>query len=264
MADVRDPPMLAQSVKDRNLPPQIRLGFVRKVYGLLGFMLVISFGLAAPFVFKPEQAIDFMNANPWITGLVTAVLLLHQCVNIAMCFESFCGGGPCQRTYLRMFMTWPWNYMFLISYAVCMGVLLGIICSTYKAESVILVFLMTAGIMGALTVYAAYTTTDFSGCGMYICALCAGLCMMGLISMFVPCGSVVHRVYAALGAILCSFFIVYDTQLIFGSASFELNRSAVRKIEFTIDMYAFAAYQLYLDFVNMFLYLLELLGERRR
>jgi len=36
-----------------------------------------------------------------------------------------------------------------------------------------------------------------------------------------------------------------------------------RQFEYTLDMYAFAAYQLYLDFINFFLYMLRLLGERR-
>jgi len=62
---------------------------------------------------------------------------------------------------------------------------------------------------------------------------------------------------------LMSFVIIYDTQLIFGTASLEMGRSAARKIEFTVDMYCFAAYQLYLDFVNLFLYLLELFGDRQ-
>lgn len=117
--------------------------------------------------------------------------------------------------------------------------------------------------MAALTVYAAVTKNDFTGCGMYLFALLIGLVLMGIVAAFVPYDSAIHRAMAALGAVLFSFVIIYDTQLIFGTVSQGFNNSATRRIEFTVDMYAFAAYQLYLDFVNMFLYLLQLFGDRR-
>lgn len=94
----RDTPMLQPSVKDTNLPVEVRLGFVKKVYGILVTMLGISFAIAAPFVFMKHDAIKFMNANPWIPIAAGVLLLLHQIVNIAMCFEACCGGGPCMRT----------------------------------------------------------------------------------------------------------------------------------------------------------------------
>lgn len=161
-----------------------------------------------------------------------------------------------------MFVTVPWNYMFCMTYAACFGVLLGLICSTYEAESVALVFILTAAIMVALTVYAVFTKTDFTGCGMYLFAALIGLLLFGIVAMFFPYDSMVHKAIAVLGAVICSFVIIYDTQLIFGSVSAGLGRSAARKVEFTLDMYCFAAYQLYLDFVNLFLYLLELFGNR--
>merc|ERR1740121_2481873 len=92
-----------------------------------------------------------------------------------------------------------------------------------------------------------------------------GFFMLSFIALFFP-GPLIHKVIAACGAVLFSFVIIYDTQLIFGTQPLNLDlttHSPVRKVEFTVDMYAFAAYQLYLDFVNMFLYLLKLFGERR-
>ena len=61
-------------------------------------------------------------------------------------------------------------------------------------------------------------------------------------------------VYAWAGALLFSFFIVYDTQLIVGGK---------HSHEFSIDDYAFAAISLYLDIVQLFLYLLRIFGQRR-
>eukprot|EP00928_Gymnodinium_smaydae_P056375 TRINITY_DN3976_c0_g1_i1.p2 TRINITY_DN3976_c0_g1~~TRINITY_DN3976_c0_g1_i1.p2 ORF type:complete len:172 (+),score=34.65 TRINITY_DN3976_c0_g1_i1:354-869(+) len=139
--------------------------------------------------------------------------------------------------------------------------LVGVICTQYSMASVGYVFLATAGIMAALTVYAVKTKQDFTGMGMYVFAVMAGFCVLSLLGMFFP-GKLMHKVIAGAGAILFSFVIIYDTQLIFGTASVQFERAAARKIEFSLDMYAFAAYQLYLDFINMFLYLLELFGKR--
>eukprot|EP00932_Pfiesteria_piscicida_P014504 SRR837773.26289.p2 GENE.SRR837773.26289~~SRR837773.26289.p2 ORF type:complete len:197 (-),score=55.79 SRR837773.26289:116-643(-) len=172
-----------------------------------------------------------------------------------------CGGGPCMRTYFKMFIVVPFNYIFVMSYAAAFGVVLGFVCASYQAESVVLVFVLTAVIMVSLTIYAIVTKTDFTGCGMYLFVLLIGLICMSIVALFFPYDSMLHKVIAGLGAILMSFLIVYDTQLIFGSAA-GMGQSAASRIEFTVDMYCFAAYQLYLDFVNLFLYLLQLFGRR--
>merc|ERR1711904_463272 len=114
-------------------------------------------------------------------------------------------------------------------------------------SSVGIVFLLTAGIMGALTVYAVRTSSDFTGMGMYFFAAMSGFFMLMLISWIFP-GPFMQKVMAGAGAVLFSFVIIYDTQLIFGTAAFSMQRASAGKIEFTVDMYAFAAYQLYLDF----------------
>jgi len=247
--------------KCRDLPPEIRMNFVKKVYGILIAMLLISFGIVYPFVFNTRPTEEVMKRHPEILGICIVLLLAQQIVNIAMMLETCCGGGPCFRTYMKMFVTVPYNYIFLFTYAVCFGVLLGFVCVQYTASSVGLVFALTAAVMIALTVFAVFTKHDFTGFGMYICAMFTGLFLLSILGFFIP-GDFFHTAIAVAGAVLFSFVIIYDTQLIFGTASLDLGNSAARKIEFTVDMYAFAAYQLYLDFVNMFLYLLRWFGER--
>merc|ERR1712070_797419 len=105
------------------------------------------------------------------------------------------------------------------------------------------------------------TKSDFSGCGPFILVVCMGMLMFLILSIFMHT-EFIYKAIGVCGAILMSFVIIFDTQLIFGTAAMNWDNHAA-KIEFTIDMYAFAAYQLYLDFVNMFLYLLRIFGERR-
>lgn len=264
------------SVKDPNIPPEIRTRFVTKVYSLMFIMLMISFGIAAPFTFypcgdgydptvssycPPGGAVSWMDDHQWILITVSILLLVQQMFNMMMIFEMCCGGSSLMQCYFKMFVTVPINYILLLSYSACFGVVLGYICAQYTAASVGLVFLLTASIMFALTVYAITTKSDFSGCGPFVLVLIMGMLIFMIVSIFVH-SEFLYKAIAVCGAILMSFVIIFDTQMIFGTAAFNTNSMAA-KIEFTVDMYAFAAYQLYLDFVNMFLYLLRIFGERR-
>lgn len=77
--------------------------------------------------------------------------------------------------------------------------------------------------------------------------------IIALWSFFAPVPHGIRLVYACLGVLLFSFFIVYDTQLIVGGA---------HKHAFDIDDYCFAALNLYLDIINLFLFLLQIFGAR--
>merc|ERR1719408_113629 len=165
--------------------------------------------------------------------------------------DMICGGGGCMKAYIRMFVTVPFNFLYLFTYATFMGAVLGMILLNYQAGSVVFVFCLCAVIILALTVYAVYTKSDFTGMGAYILVAIMGLMCIAFMGMFIPYGSVGQRIIGGIGATIMGWIIVYDTQLIFGSAS-----GGARKYEYTIDMYAFAAFELYLDFVNFFIYML--------
>ena len=65
----------------------------------------------------------------------------------------------------------------------------------------------------------------------------------------------VNMVYCAIGVLIFSMYVVYDTQLIVGGKH--------KKFQFSVDDYIFAALALYLDVINLFLYILALLGNNR-
>lgn len=237
---------------------EVRTDFIKKVYGIVICMCLVTFGLASPFVFNREAAKAFIIKH-WYIVLVCMVLLLvqhifHLCMTVQMC----CSANPTLFiAYMKMFKTVPQNYIYLFVYATVLGVLVGVITIPYTAPSVCFVFLLCAAIIVALTVYAVKTKSDFTGMGAYIMVALFGLSLTMMIGFFIPIGSMYHRIIGGIGATIFGFIIVYDTQLIFGSAS-----SESRELEYTIDMYAYAAFELYLDFINFFLYMLQALGER--
>lgn len=241
-------------LSDSSLPSDIRLGFVKKVYALVALMLVVSFGIASPFVFLADDTSAWLDSHKWLTTLMTVVFITMILLN--MCLLCSSRTASC---YMKMFKTVPWNYMYLFTFASIFGFWLGIACARYTAGSVCLVFAISFILVVALTAYAICTKADFSGMGAYALVLLLGLLMSLLVSLFFPSGSYVHRIIGGVGATIFGFIIVYDTQLIFGSSSF----GGKRNFEYTVDMYAFAAFNLYLDFINFFLYMLKFMGQRK-
>jgi len=250
--------ILQRSCRDKNVPANIRLGFVTKVYGIVGYMLLISFGVASPFVFRPDEMKNYVFVQfPWIGYMVCGLFLAQYMINFLVVIGSCCAPSILQ-IYLRMFKMVPWNFLYLTVTAVTFGFGIGFVCTQYQANSVVFVFILSFFMIVALTAYAVHTNADVTGMGMYIFAALIGFMLLSLLCVFFG-GPTFNNLIAGLGCMLFGFLIVYDTQLIFGSAS----AGGERKHEYTIDMYAFAAFQLYLDIINFFIYMLRVLGNRR-
>mmetsp|Transcript_134397 Transcript_134397/g.417690 ORF Transcript_134397/g.417690 Transcript_134397/m.417690 type:complete len:343 (-) Transcript_134397:184-1212(-) len=248
--------------KDPRLPPEVRLAFVKKVYGILFAMLLVTFAICTPFVFAAGKTMTFIQGHQWIIAVVGIILLAQYMFNMCMMCGAVCGNFGMMEGYIRMMKTVPWNYIYLFTFSACFGVLVGFVCAQYTVQSVLLVFGVSALLIVGLTVFAVMTKADFTGCGAYVMVLILGLLLLTLVAAFFPGSSTLHKVLGAAGAIIFGFIIVYDTQQIFGSASGSFGGGS-REVEYSIDMYAFAAWNLYLDFINFFLYLLQLFGSRR-
>lgn len=250
--------ILQQAKPVRGAPPDLRTDFIKKVYALMVVMTLITFGLASPFVFYPAATQAWCLKHFWLVALCIVLLLAQHIFHFCMMAEQCCGGSSLLRKYITMFRTVPWNYLYCCGYSVLMGVVVGFVCMAYQATSVCFVFILCSGIFVALTAYAVYTKSDFTGNGAYILVALVGLALMSILGIFFPHGHLIHRIIGGIGAIIFGWIIVYDTQLIFGHAS-----SSERQFEYGLDMYAFASFQLYCDFINFFLYMLRFLGDKR-
>lgn len=218
------------------------MGFVRKVYGILCAQLTLTVATAVPIYVAGKH---WVLSNKWMLYLSMAALVATMC---SMC---------CCRDKLREF---PTNYGFLFVITAAMSVLVAFSSAMYTWQSVLFAAGITLGIFAAMTIYAWTTKTDFTGYGPYLHATlfaliffgCA-LCILGM------CGVQIKwlmMLYDFIGVLIFTFYIVYDTQLIMG----ELGG---HQISFSIDDYCFAALNLYLDIINLFLHILSLLGDKR-
>jgi len=260
--------ILQRSCKDRSLPAELRLDFIKKVYGLVFYMLTITFVIASPFIFDTYNTMKYLQYHQWIPMFAGIVFMGLYVMNMMVMFAYCCDCRAVQQTYLKIFTTVPINLIFLTVVASAFGIMVGFISVQYTAVSVCYAFLLSAVIIAALTVYAVTMKGDVTGMGMYIMVACVGVMLIMMLQMFGvtgPADSPMNKLIAGGMAMFFGFLIVYDTQLIFGAdgASYYSGQDQARQFEYTLDMYAFAAYQLYIDYINFLIQMIKLLGERR-
>jgi len=138
-------------------------------------------------------------------------------------------------------------------FTLCMTYMVGIVGVIYSAQTLLLGGISTLGIFSGLTLYAWQTKYDYTILGNYLLVALLGLILFGFFGIFIP-GQIVQIVYSSTGAIIFSFYIIYDTQLIVGGNN--------HRIQYSVDDYALAAINLYLDIINLFLMILDLLNGR--
>ena len=125
----------------------------------------------------------------------------------------------------------------------------GVVCAMYYASGLGLIVLqalvLTAGTFTALSAYVHMSKKDFSflGGGLFACLIV--LVMWGFLNMFFDFGIGGRMIFSLIGCLVFVGYILYDTSLLIHHLG--------------PDDYIIAAVTLYLDIVNLFLYLLELL-----
>lgn len=238
-SNMRSMPVGSNSLVDFSMK-SVRHGFIRKVMGILCIQLLITFGMVGIFVTNDSVKI-YVRQNPWAMYLAMGLTFAMLCA--MACVESIRKETPC-------------NYITLFTFTLLEGYLIGAISSFYNSDTVFLAVGVTAIIVFALTLFACQTSIDFTLYGGVLFCFLIALLIFGFIcAVFVPSGqvSLLNTVYSCLGALLFSFYLVYDIQLIMGGK---------HKYSIGVDEYVLAALSIYLDIINLFLFILSLLGDR--
>ncbi len=142
--------------------------------------------------------------------------------------------------------------------AALIGASLGVLGLVYTGASLVSTFLITAAAFGALSLFGYTTRADLSGFGSFLLVALVGLIIASLVRMFwSPPGF--SFVISAAGVLIFAGLIAYDTQRL-KNAYYRLGGEAAALGAAT----SYGALSLYLDFVNLFQFLLAFLGERRQ
>ena len=210
-----------------------RMGFVQKVYGVTG----VQVGMTA------LMCVLAMNSTGFLEVLLNpALLVLSLLTSIGLVIALCCS------KYLRSHV--PLNYGLLGLFTVCEGHFVSISCTLYDKDIVVLAFVLTAGVFLVLTGYAMTANKDFTIAWEIALTLAVASLFIAIMRLFFFNDTL--QLLACLVGILCaSFYILYDTQMIFGG----------QRHSFEIDDYILAALNLYLDLVRLFVKLLQFLGK---
>ncbi len=137
-----------------------------------------------------------------------------------------------------------------------MGVSLSLLLFRYTGASVARTFFVTAAAFGALSLYGYTTKRDLTAMGKFLIMGVIGLLLAGIVNMIWPSGTMSFIISAA-GVLIFSGLIAYDTQKIKEQYSEAWGTDMIEKVA------VFGALSLYLDFVNLFQFLMSFMGQSR-
>ena len=215
---------------------ELRNGFIRKVYGILTAQMLITVAISAGMMYSPEmRAFTLTNATYLIWPIIISSLVT---IYALQCTKD----------------TYPCNYAMLILFTILQGVLVGFVNTVYLVEGmadvILEAFALTASLFCALSLYACQSKRSFA---FLEAGLFAGLWLLiawGLLQLIFPLQlAFAQTAYSLIGALLFCGFILFDTWKVCQVYGY--------------DDYIVAAIELYLDIINLFLHLLQLLASSR-
>ena len=229
------------SVRDRELEmSQAFPILMRKVYGWMAMALVIT-ALTAYYVARSPQLIQLIFTNQpvlWalIIGEFGLVLGLSAAIN-------------------RLSLTTA-TIMFVL-YSVINGATLSVIFLVYTMSSITSVFFITAGTFAAMSAFGYFTKTDLSSWGKILLMALIGIIIATIVNIFLK-SSGLEMIVNYLGVLIFVGLTAYDVQKIK-----QMLLQAPDAGEGLQKLALLGALSLYLDFINLFIYLLRILGSRR-
>lgn len=214
----------------------MRLGFIRKVYGVLSAQLIFTALLSS--IGFLDSVRSYYMTTMWLFWFAFAITLV-TCFALA-CFQSLARSVPM-------------NYMLLFLFTAGESIMLSYLFAAINdVKIVVIAAVATVVVCSALTVYACTTKTDFTFLGGLLFVCVSLMFVLGLFYIWYP--QFLKLLYCFLGLILFSIYLIFDTQLVMGKYG----------LEYEIDDYIIAALNIYMDIIQIFIYILSILSSGRR
>jgi len=185
-----------------------------------------------------EGFFNFMAANSWMMW----VLIIAE---FGLVIGISSGINKMNSTVATMLF-----YLF----AVINGLMLSSIFIVYSVTAIVKTFFITAGTFGAMSIYGYTTSQDLSKIGSYLFMALIGLIIASLVNIFMHSSSL-DWIISIAGVLIFIGLTAWDTQQIKNMAQVAPQDSVGR-------LATIGALSLYLDFINLFLYLLRIFGNR--
>ena len=237
-----------KNVKSRVESTEIDLGlkaYMNKVYSFMAFGLALTGALAhltasLAFDFSTNTMTSF-GAAIYASPLAFIIMLSPLAFIIALNF----GVAKMKESTVQI-LFW--------AFAAVMGLSLSSIFIQYTGESVARVFFITAGAFGALSLYGYTTKKDLSGWGSFLFIGLIGILLASIVNIFLQSTGMQFAI-SVIGVLVFAGLTAYDTQQI-KNMYFQSGGSDGR-------LAIMGSLRLYLDFINLFIMLIQLFGQRR-
>ena len=211
---------------------------MRQVYTWMGLGTLLTAVVAYITVSTP---LIYMAANPIIL-LVALLAEFGLVLGISLGFSRLSSG-----TAMALFFL----------YAALNGFTLSMVLLAYTSGSVFAAFVSTAALFGAMTILGYTTKVDLTKMGTFLMMGVFGLVIAMVVNIFINSGPL-NTIISMAGVLIFTGLTAYDTQRI-GRMAAQIGADGEAGAKLAI----FGALKLYLDFINMFLFMLRLFGRRR-
>jgi FtsH-binding integral membrane protein len=216
--------------------------YMLSVYNYMASGVLLT-GIVALLFARSGAVLSLFNQTGGMNGLGWLVMLSPLAIVMIMSFGiNRISTGTAQALY--------WVY------ATVMGLSLSTIFLVYTGGSIATTFFATAAAFVSLSLWGYTTKKNLSGFGTFLLMGLVGLLVAMLINAFFPSGPMTLAI-SAIGVLLFAGLTAYDTQKI-KSMYFYVGGT-----EFAAKSALMGALTLYLDFINLFLFLLRFMGDRR-
>jgi FtsH-binding integral membrane protein len=230
-------------MQNRTLPSQLG---VRPAPELANRFLAQSFGWMFAGLLLTTAISTVVATNPALIRAVAGSWILFLLAQLGL-------GIGIQALMPRMSATLGLGLFFV--FAATMGVTVGVIVSLYKYESVITSFLGASAMFGAAAIYGATTKRSLNSLGGFLFMGMIGLLVASVVNIWLA-SSAAGWVIALIGVVVFTVYTAYDVQKI-SYGDYAASLGSVEKAS------VLGAIHLYINFVNIFLFLLRLTGGRR-
>uniref|UniRef100_A0AAY4CJD7 Uncharacterized protein n=1 Tax=Denticeps clupeoides TaxID=299321 RepID=A0AAY4CJD7_9TELE len=234
------PPEYSQALEDVSSfsESKIRQAFVRKVYLTLMVQLLATVGIICAFLYWYGQQLFSWKFN--ITSFIS-----NRAGTIVLVLVLACCGDIRRKV--------PFNYILLGLFTVVEGFMLGSVTVFYQVDAVFWAVGATAFVSFALSVFAMQTKWDFTAARGVMWVICWTLFSFAILCAILRSQVLMCFIWMKIGS-YSYCYLVMDTQMMLGGK---------HRYSISPEEYIFAALNLYLDVVTLFLLLLQLIGLTR-
>lgn len=213
---------------------------MRKVYVWMTLALVLTGITAYGVASSPSLMMTIIQTPAIMWGLIIAELAIVIAISAAI---------------NRLSLTTA--TLLFVLYSVLNGATLSLIFAVYTMSSIANVFFITAGSFGVMAAYGYFTKRDLSSWGKLLLMALIGLIIATLVNVFLVKSSGFDLILSYAGVLIFVGLTAYDTQKIKQMLAMQTDMG-----EGAQKVALLGALSLYLDFINLFLYLLRIFGRR--